>query len=101
MTAGRIYAEAKARGLEVLPHANGKLCIRHNGKRLDPEFEKLLRANKGALLAYLGAQHLIKQINLNEFKGCHDIARSKLVSGLKNSHHPLAGTAIEKLFNDG
>jgi hypothetical protein len=93
-----LLLEARRRGLAIESRGN-KLAVIPSGN-LTPDFEAVLRQHKRALIAYLNAQHLIKQVLASEFDGAAGETVVKLVRILKAARHPLARTALEHLLHE-
>jgi hypothetical protein len=102
-TAQEIIREAARRGVCLEPEGERLVC-HFNGTEIPPDFERVLKANKPALIAYLKIDHarvlhLSKQILLNEFRveSRDREAIGKLFHELKNFQHPQIQRARERL----
>jgi hypothetical protein len=94
----KILIEARQRGLSITPFAGERLLIQPPAP---PDFVAVLRQHKPALLAWLSAEHLIRQVIAGEFDGASAGVIADIAVILGKSNHPAASEALEQLFSVG
>jgi hypothetical protein len=93
----QLISKVNEQGMQLEPRPGG-LFVHHRRGQLSPDLERELRTHKAELLAWLSAEHLIKQVLAGEFDGADGATVSNLARIIKRSGHRLAGAEIEKIF---
>ena len=99
-----IIREASRRNIR-LEAGGDQLVVHFHGPDIPPDFERILRANKRALLAYLRKKqaaflHIAKQVFAGEFTGASAIVTGTPIRELGWQQNPLCHRASEKLRQD-